>query len=105
MTGPAHTSPAMLLRAATIARRAGLRYVYAGNKPGRAGDLEHTACASCGERLIGRSGYFIQQYRLTPDGGCPHCNAKIPGIWSPSFERQRTALPFLPHDRTRLSVI
>ena len=105
MTGPENTTPAMLLRAATIARRSGLRYVYAGNQPGRVGELEHTDCATCGERLIGRYGYFIQEYRLTPDGGCPRCHAKIPGIWSHTFEGQRTAFPFLPHDRTRLSVI
>jgi pyruvate formate lyase activating enzyme len=105
MTGPENTTPAMLLRAATIARRSGLRYVYAGNQPGRVGELEHTDCATCGERLIGRYGYFIQEYRLTRDGGCPRCHAKIPGIWSHTFEGQRTAFPFLPHDRTRLSVI
>jgi pyruvate formate lyase activating enzyme len=105
MTGPENTTPAMLLRAATIARRSGLRYVYAGNQPGRVGELEHTDCASCGERLIGRYGYFIQEYRLTPDSACPRCHAKVPGLWSQAFEGQRTAFPFLPHDRTRLSVI
>jgi pyruvate formate lyase activating enzyme len=95
----------MLMRAAEIARRSGLRYVYAGNQPGRVGELEHTHCAGCGERLIARYGYFIQDYGLRPDGSCPHCRVKIPGIWSPRFEGQRTATPFLPHDRTRLSVI
>jgi pyruvate formate lyase activating enzyme len=105
MTAPANTTPAMLLGAAAHARRSGLRYVYAGNQPGRVGELEHTNCATCGERLISRNGYFIGQYRLTPDGACPECNAKIPGIWSRAFEPQRTGLPFLPHDRTRLSVL
>ena len=32
----------MLQRAAEIGREAGLRYIYAGNLPGRVGDLEHT---------------------------------------------------------------
>jgi pyruvate formate lyase activating enzyme len=105
MTDPANTTPAMLMRAAEIARRSGLRYVYAGNQPGRVGELEHTHCAGCGQRLIARYGYFIQDYGLQPDGSCPHCRVKIPGIWSPRFEGQRTATPFLPHDRTRLSVI
>ena len=95
----------MLMRAATIARTAGLRYVYAGNQPGRVGELEHTHCAACSERVIARYGYFIQDYGLRPDGSCPHCHVTIPGIWSPRFEGQRTAAPFLPHDRTRLSVI
>jgi pyruvate formate lyase activating enzyme len=95
----------MLLRAADIARQAGLRYVYAGNQPGRVGGLEHTHCAGCGDRLIARYGYFIQDYRLQADGSCPRCRVHIPGIWSARFEGQRTASPFLPNDRTRLSVI
>ena len=102
MTGPPDTTPAMLRRAAQIAHDAGLRYVYAGNVPGGVGDLEHTHCHGCGERVITRHGYSIQEYRLTPDGACPRCSTSIPGRWSPSFEGQRAAFPFLPHDRTRL---
>src|SRR5215471_2493144 len=105
MTDPANTTPAMLIRAAEIARRAGLRYVYAGNAPGRVGALEHTTCASCGERVITRHGYFIKDYRLGADGSCPRCRTRLPGMWSDRFEGQRTAFPFVPHDRTRLSVI
>ena len=82
MTDPANTDAAMLLRAAGMARDAGLRYVYAGNLPGRVGDLEQTKCHQCGERLITRHGYLIQEYRLTPDGACPRCAAAIPGRWS-----------------------
>jgi pyruvate formate lyase activating enzyme len=104
MTDPANTDAAMLLRAADIARDAGLHYVYAGNLPGRVGDLEHTHCHACGERLITRSGYLIQEYRLTAAGSCPRCSTAIPGRWSAAFERQRTAFPFLPHDRTRISL-
>src|ERR1019366_8909608 len=36
--GPAPTPPATLIRAASIGRQAGLRYVYAGNLPGEVGD-------------------------------------------------------------------
>jgi pyruvate formate lyase activating enzyme len=100
-----NTTPAMLQRAAQIGRESGLRYVYAGNLPGRVGSLEHTDCHSCGERLITRYGYLIQEYRLTSDGGCPSCSAPLPGRWSAGFEGQKTASPYLPHDRTRLSVI
>jgi pyruvate formate lyase activating enzyme len=105
MTDPANTTPAMLLRAAEIGRNAGLRFVYAGNIPGRVGDLEHTHCSVCHERLISRYGYLIQDYRLTKDGACPKCATPVPGRWSAAFEGQRTAFPFLPHDRTRLSVL
>jgi pyruvate formate lyase activating enzyme len=105
MQDPGNTTPEMLRRAAQLGRDAGLRYVYAGNLPGRVGDLEHTRCHACGERLIGRYGFLIQQYNLTSDGACPRCRAAIPGRWSNRFEGQRTAFPFLPHDRTRLSVL
>jgi pyruvate formate lyase activating enzyme len=105
MTGPENTSAAMLQRAASIARDAGLRYVYAGNLPGRVGNLEHTACHACGERLVTRYGYLIQEYRLTPDGACPGCATRIPGRWSAAFQGQRAAFPFLPNDRTRLRVV
>jgi len=105
MTGPPNTTPAMLLRAAAIAREAGLRYIYAGNLPGRVQDFEHTFCPACGEKLIGRYGYLVTEYRLTKDGACPRCASPVPGRWSAGFDGQRTAHPFLPHDRTRLSVI
>jgi len=105
MTDAPNTTAAMLLRAAQIGREAGLRYVYAGNLPGRVGELEHTHCHGCGERLIARYGYLIQQYRLTRDGMCPNCSTAVPGRWSTTFEGQRTAFPFLPHDRTRLSIL
>jgi len=100
-----NTTPPMLTHAARIGQEAGLRYVYAGNAPGHVGSLEDTRCHACGGRLIGRYGYLIQEYRLTGRGTCPDCDAPIPGRWSAGFEGQRTALPFHPHDRTRLSVI
>ena len=43
MQDPANTTPEMLMRAAEIGRRNGLRYVYAGNLPGRVGTLQ-TRC-------------------------------------------------------------
>jgi pyruvate formate lyase activating enzyme len=105
MSDASNTTPTMLLRAARIGRDAGLRYIYAGNLPGRVGEYEHTNCHACGTRLISRYGYLIQEYALTPDGGCPTCHTHVPGRWSAAFEGQRAAHPFLPHDRTRLSVI
>ena len=99
MSDPADTTPAMLLRAADIAKRAGLKYVYAGNLPGQVGELEHTRCHECAALLIERYGYFIQQYRLTPDGACPDCGASIPGRWGRTFAGQVTATPFMPGTR------
>jgi pyruvate formate lyase activating enzyme len=96
MTDPDDTRPEDLLRAVDAGRRAGLRYIYAGNLPGSVGPHEDTACAHCGEQLIRRCGYRILEYRLTPRGRCPQCSADIPGRWAPAFRRQQTHSPFLP---------
>jgi len=82
MTDPRDTTAADLVRACEIGREAGLRYVYAGNLPGRVGPWEHTWCASCGERLIERCGYRILSQRIGSDGRCPSCRTAIPGIWA-----------------------
>ncbi len=104
MTGPADTTPDMLRRAAGIGRQAGLQFVYAGNQPGRVGDLEHTDCPHCGVRLIEREGYRVLAYALTETGRCTRCDARIPGRWDAVVDRQIAAHPFLPHSR-RLRVI
>jgi len=82
MTDPENTPVATLLRACEIGRRAGLRFVYAGNLPGRVGRWEHTYCPDCGDLLIERYGYVIKQQRVGADGRCPSCSRRIPGIWS-----------------------
>lgn len=103
MTDPGATTPDMLMNAAAIGRRNGLRYVYAGNLPGRVGNLEDTRCHACGELLVERYGYFVRQYRLTIDGACPACATKIPGRWGMSFDGQIASRPFSPGSR-RLSL-
>jgi pyruvate formate lyase activating enzyme len=102
MTGPQDTTADMLLRAADIGRAAGLRYVYPGNLPGQVGQQEDTHCASCGDTLIRRFGYHIREYRLTPEGRCPSCDAAVPGRWSRSFDGQIASRPFVPGSRSRL---
>jgi pyruvate formate lyase activating enzyme len=99
MSDPENTTPEMLVHAAEIGRQNGLRYVYAGNLPGRVGDFEHTQCHHCKARLVERYGYFIQDYRVTADGRCPDCATTIPGRWGRAFEGQITATPFLPGQR------
>ena len=99
MNDPENTTPEMLVHAAEIAQRNGLRYVYAGNLPGRVGDLENTRCHHCRALLVERYGYFIQNYRLTPDGTCPDCGTAIPGRWGRRFEGQIASTPFLPGSR------
>ena len=99
------TSVDDLLRAAEIGRAAGLQYVYAGNLPGRVGDLENTYCPTCSALLIQRHGYFIQDYRLTANGCCPSCGSAIPGRWAAKFEGQIAEHPFLPHRASGLTTI
>src|SRR3954465_8708582 len=99
MSDPENTTPEMLMAAAAIGKRNGLRYVYAGNLPGRVGDLEHTCCHACGARVIERYGYFIQSYRVTAEGACPECRTAIPGRWSRQFDGQIASTPFLPGTR------
>ena len=77
MEDPDDTRPKDLLRAVEIGKQAGLRYVYAGNLPGMVGDHENTRCHHCGDTLIQRRSYFVEEYRLTPDGHCPSCNAEF----------------------------
>ena len=64
MTDPEATSAGTLMRAAEMGREAGLRFVYAGNLPGRVGAWENTRCPSCQETLIDRFGYLVRAYRL-----------------------------------------
>ncbi len=78
LTRPA-TPLESLHRAYEIGKEEGLRYVYTGNVPGE--DGEKTFCWQCGELLIDRYGFGVLSYRLTPEGNCPRCGAKIDGVW------------------------
>ncbi len=90
MTDPDATTPATLMRACEIGRAAGLRFVYAGNLPGRVGPWEDTRCPGCGVTVIARHGYLIRSYRLTPQGRCPDCQTQLPGVWPVAAEEVRT---------------
>ena len=81
MTENANTTAEQLIRACEIGREAGLRYVYAGNLPGRVGPWENTYCPSCDELLIERYGYIIKQMKVTREGRCPSCSTRIAGVW------------------------
>ncbi len=105
MDDPENTRPEDLMRAAEIGKNAGLRYIYAGNLPGRVGDLENTRCHQCGEMLIRRHGYLVQEYRITSDGKCPGCQTAIPGRWAAKFQGQIAERPFLPRGSSRLVTI
>lgn len=82
MTDPPPTSSRTLLQAAEIGEEAGLRYVYAGNLPGRVKNYEDTRCPKCQAVVVERSGYVVRGYHLTHKGTCAKCGTLIPGVWA-----------------------
>jgi len=78
MTDRSATPLSTLHRAAEIGKRAGLRYVYLGNVWGD--PWEHTYCPGCGEVVMHRMGYQVQN--ALRDGHCPKCGTAIAGVWS-----------------------
>ena len=79
MRDKAHTPHATLIKAHEIARASGLSHVYVGNVRDRV--RASTYCANCGERLIGRDGYVITDYKLDGVGVCLHCGTRLAGVF------------------------
>ena len=71
------TPPQTLSGARRIAMGNGVRYVYTGNVHDHQGGS--TYCHECGERLIGRDWYVLNDWRLTEDGSCRACGTPCPG--------------------------
>jgi len=69
-----------LLEACAIGKAAGLRYVYAGNRPGRTDQWENTHCPNCGHAVIERTGFTVRRIDLRR-GHCLQCETPIPGFW------------------------
>ena len=80
MTDPANTTPAMLVAAAAIGRRNGLRYVYAGNLPGRVGDLR-TRGVTRAERCSSSARLSRAARPADATGRCAECGVEVPGRW------------------------
>ncbi len=74
------TAVGHLIRAAEIGVGAGLKFVYAGNAPGAVGRWENTYCPGCGELVIGRRGFHIEEVRLDGAGRCRKCGTALPGV-------------------------
>jgi len=68
-----------LERAWQIAKAEGLAFPYMGNVPGHPG--ENTTCPGCGNTLIRRIGFEVQENVLA-GGRCPQCRRPIPGVWA-----------------------
>jgi pyruvate formate lyase activating enzyme len=82
MTDRSRTTAQALQTAAEIGQEAGLRYVYAGNLPGRVGSLENTYCPRCQKELITRRGFTVGSMKVTNDSTCPNCQQTIAGYFA-----------------------
>ena len=65
-----------LIRAQSLAAKAGIRYIYLGNVP----DMVNTKCPDCGSKLIERRGYHTRICGMQ-DGRCTACGHVIPGVF------------------------
>ena len=74
------TPASTLTRARRIAIDNGVRYAYTGNVHDPAG--QSTYCHQCGGVVIGRDGYTITDWQLTPDGTCTSCGTPCAGVFA-----------------------
>jgi pyruvate formate lyase activating enzyme len=87
----ASTPAAKLIRAAEIGTEEGLRFVYAGNRPGQVGEWENTRCPSCRKTLVRRQSFKVLEQNIGKDGLCPGCGTRIPGVFDHPLARMRSA--------------
>jgi pyruvate formate lyase activating enzyme len=80
MQNTGDTSVATLMKAAEIASKVGLNFIYLGNLPGRVGPWENTYCPHCKAEVVSRWGFKIIENRMM-DSNCPDCKKAIPGRW------------------------
>lgn len=73
------TPVATLDQARQVALEAGLEYVYVAKVTGHEG--ENTFCSGCGEAIIRRVGFVIDEMHVN-DNRCAYCDTAIPGIWT-----------------------
>ncbi len=64
-----------LEKAIKIAENCGLNYVYSGNVPGH--KSESTFCPNCGELVIKRHGFTVEEFKLKESMECHNCSEKI----------------------------
>jgi pyruvate formate lyase activating enzyme len=73
------TPVSTLDRARQTALEAGMQFVYIAKVTGHEG--ENTFCPNCGEMIIKRVGFVIDEVHLEK-GRCLYCDTAIPGLWS-----------------------
>ena len=73
----AATAPEVLLRAYSIGKSAGLRYIYLGNV---VGEPAETLCPGCRNAIIRRRGFWLERNDLR-EAQCPRCGTRIAGVF------------------------
>jgi pyruvate formate lyase activating enzyme len=73
------TPPQTLFRARNIAMTSGLKYVYTGNIDDPAGQSTH--CPQCGQTVILRDRYSIDEYKIDDESCCKYCGQSINGCF------------------------
>ncbi|MCJ7450825.1 MAG: AmmeMemoRadiSam system radical SAM enzyme [Candidatus Nanohaloarchaeota archaeon QJJ-9] len=64
-----------LEKAVNIAEDEDLNYVYCGNVPGH--EKESTECPNCGERVVKRVGFTVEEFKIDIDGCCEFCGHQL----------------------------
>ena len=100
MTNKVATPFDTLERARRIALEVGIHHVYTGNVHDP--DGQSTYCHGCGARVIGRSGYVLDDWQLTPEGECASCGQHCPGVFEAAPGRWGARrVPIRPSDYAR----
>ena len=84
-----YTTDQDIIQAIEIAKKEGMNYVYAGNRPGRVGRYEHTICPSCDSIVVNRRGFHNSDFKIDENGKCMNCGHKIPGYWERGDQKNR----------------
>jgi len=71
------TDEGALRKAIEFGKKAGLRYIYAGNVYGWGND---TLCPECGRNIIKREVFSVVENKVK-EGKCGYCAASIPGVF------------------------
>jgi len=74
------TPPQTLFRAREIAQSRGLRYVYTGNIDDPEGQSTH--CPQCGQTVIFRNRYVVEEYAIDEESCCKYCGQSISGCFT-----------------------
>jgi len=67
-----------IVRACSIGKNAGLKYVYGGNTGSNC--LENTICPECGKTVLQRSSFYVSGSKII-NGRCGYCSKEIDGVF------------------------